>query len=69
MTPLPYVVFRLTGLTSHEGSLWMLPGNAQTLTVRGIDTINTGDTIEIAGVTAEVFVPPSKLDEWKKTST
>lgn len=68
MTGNPYVCFRLTGSTSHEMSLWMLPGNAQTLTVRGVETVDTGDTIEMAGVTAHVFVPPAKLDEWKATA-
>jgi hypothetical protein len=68
VTAKPYVVFRLTGLKNHESSLWMLPGKAQTLTPHGVETVNTGDTIQIAGVTAHVFVPPSKLDEWKKAN-
>jgi hypothetical protein len=67
MTANPYVVFRLTGSKSHERSLWMRPGNAETLTVRGVETISTGDSVDVAGVSAEVWVPPSKLDEWKKT--
>jgi hypothetical protein len=66
VTPLPYCVVRLTGLASHEGSLWLRPRDAETLTVRGIELTNTGDTLDVAGISAEVWMPPSKLDEWKQ---
>jgi len=59
---------RLTGLQSHESSLWLRPRNVTSLTVRGIEMANTGDTEDVAGVTAEVWTPVTKLAEWKKAS-